>query len=100
VGGSLLPLGGQNLIEPAALGKPVLIGPHTFNFELVTQEAVAAGGAMRVTDSADLLAQAANLLNDREARSAMGANALAFASQHRGATARTLALLASLIAPT
>jgi 3-deoxy-D-manno-octulosonic-acid transferase len=45
VGGSLMPLGGQNLIEPAALGKPILIGQHTFNFELVTEDALAAGGA-------------------------------------------------------
>jgi len=100
VGGSLLPLGGQNLIEPAALGKPVLIGPHTFNFELVTQEAVAAGGAMRVADAPELMAQAARLLNDVEARSAMGARALAFASQHRGATARTLVLLQPLLRST
>ena len=97
VGGSLLPLGGQNLIEPAALGKPVLIGPHTFNFELVTQEAVAAGGAVRVADAPDLMAQAVTLLNDTEVRSAMGAKALAFANQHRGATARTLALLPELL---
>ncbi len=97
VGGSLLPLGGQNLIEPAALGKPVLIGPHTFNFELVTQEAVAAGGAVRVADAPDLMAQAVTLLNDTEVRSAMGAKALAFANQHRGATARTLALLPALL---
>ncbi len=97
VGGSLLPLGGQNLIEPAALGKPVLIGPHTFNFELVTQEAVAAGGAVRVADAPDLMAQAVTLLNDTEVRGAMGAKALAFANQHRGATARTLALLPELL---
>ena len=97
VGGSLLPLGGQNLIEPAALGKPVLIGPHTFNFELVTQEAVAAGGAVRVVDAPELMEQAARLLNDAQACSAMGARALAFASQHRGATARTLALLPPLL---
>ncbi|MPQ59438.1 lipid IV(A) 3-deoxy-D-manno-octulosonic acid transferase [Duganella sp. FT27W] len=97
VGGSLLPLGGQNLIEPAALGKPVLIGPHTFNFELVTQEAVVAGGAVRVVDAPEMMEQAARLLNDAQACSAMGARALAFASQHRGATARTLALLPPLL---
>jgi len=97
VGGSLLPLGGQNLIEPAALGKPVLIGPHTFNFELVTHDALAAGGAQRVTDAEDLLAQAARLLHDATARAAMGASALAFANQHRGATARTVALLKPLL---
>lgn len=97
VGGSLLPLGGQNLIEPAALGKPVLIGPHTFNFELVTQDALAAGGAQRVADADDLLAQAATLLGDAEARATMGASALAFANQHRGATARTVTLLKPLL---
>jgi 3-deoxy-D-manno-octulosonic-acid transferase len=97
VGGSLLPLGGQNLIEPAALGKPVLIGPHTFNFELVTQDALAAGGAQRVADAGDLLVQAARLLGDVDARATMGAHALGFANQHRGATARTVALLPSLL---
>ncbi|WP_374361660.1 lipid IV(A) 3-deoxy-D-manno-octulosonic acid transferase [Pseudoduganella danionis] len=98
VGGSLLPLGGQNLIEPAALGKPVLIGPHTFNFALVTEDALAAGGALRVADAAELMQTAARLLNDAAARDSMGQQALAFANQHRGATARTLALLPDLIA--
>jgi 3-deoxy-D-manno-octulosonic-acid transferase len=96
IGGSLLPLGGQNLIEAAALGKPVLIGQHTFNFAQVTEDAVAAGGAARVADAADLMAQAASLLADDTSRAAMGQAGLAFANQHRGATARTLALLPPL----
>nr|WP_315261201.1 lipid IV(A) 3-deoxy-D-manno-octulosonic acid transferase [uncultured Duganella sp.] len=98
VGGSLQALGGQNLIEPAALGKPILIGLHTFNFELVTEDALAAGGAQRITDAADLMSTAARLLSDTAARTTMGQNAQAFANQHRGATRRTLALLPSLIA--
>jgi 3-deoxy-D-manno-octulosonic-acid transferase len=93
VGGSLLPLGGQNLIEPAALGKPVLIGPHTFNFAMVTEDAIAAGGAQRIADAAELMRTAAHLLNDSAARAGMGRNSLAFANQHRGATQRTVALL-------
>ncbi|MYM68940.1 3-deoxy-D-manno-octulosonic acid transferase [Pseudoduganella sp. FT55W] len=93
VGGSLMPLGGQNLIEPAALGKPVLIGQHTFNFELVTEDALAAGGAHRITDAADLMSTAARLFNDTTARETMGLNAQSFANQHRGATRRTVALL-------
>ncbi len=97
VGGSLLPLGGQNLIEPAALGKPVLIGPHTFNFALVTEDAIAAGGARRIADAAELMRVAGGLLNDGAARTAMGHNSLAFANQHRGATQRTLALLPALL---
>jgi len=97
VGGSLLPLGGQNLIEPAALGKPVLIGPHTFNFAESTEDALAAGGAQRVADAAELVTAAARLLRDDTARAAMGRGALAFANQYRGATRRTLALLAPLL---
>jgi 3-deoxy-D-manno-octulosonic-acid transferase len=96
VGGSLMPLGGQNLIEPAALGKPILIGQHTFNFELVTEDALAAGGAQRIADADDLMATAARLLNDSSARQTMGLNAQSFANQHRGATRRTLALLRDL----
>ncbi|WP_409027857.1 lipid IV(A) 3-deoxy-D-manno-octulosonic acid transferase [Janthinobacterium sp. SUN098] len=97
VGGSLLPLGGQNLIEPAALGKPVLIGPHTFNFALVTEQAIAAGGAALVADADALMAQAAALLQDPARLSSMGQKALAFASQHRGATPRTIAAIQPLL---
>ncbi len=96
IGGSLQPLGGQNLIEAAALGKPVLVGRHTFNFAQVTEDAVAAGGASRIADAGDLMAQAARLLRDDDARAAMGQAGLAFANRHRGATARTLDLLPPL----
>lgn len=74
----------------------MLIGQHTFNFAQVTDDAVAAGGAQRIADAADLMAQAARLLSDDIARAAMGQAGLAFANQHRGATARTLALLPPL----
>lgn len=98
VGGSLLPLGGQNLIEPAALGKPVLIGPHTFNFALVTEQAIEAGGAQRVDDAAALMVQVAALLNDSAQLATMGSHALAFAGQHRGATPRTMEAIRQLLA--
>jgi 3-deoxy-D-manno-octulosonic-acid transferase len=98
IGGSLLPLGGQNLIEACALGKPVLVGEHTFNFLQATEEAVAAGGAVRVADAPALLQAAAGLLDDGERRAAMGARALAFAGRHRGATLRTVELLQQFIA--
>lgn len=97
VGGSLLPLGGQNLIEPAALGKPVLIGQHTFNFALVTEQAIAAGGVALVLDADALMAQAASLLQDPARLADMGARALAFAAQHRGATPRTIAAIKPLL---
>jgi 3-deoxy-D-manno-octulosonic-acid transferase len=93
IGGSLLPLGGQNLIEACALGKPVLIGPHTFNFLDVTELALAAGAARRVSDAAQLRRDATQLLEDRTACDHMGECARGFAMQHRGATTKTLNLL-------
>jgi 3-deoxy-D-manno-octulosonic-acid transferase len=97
IGGSLLPLGGQNLIEAAAVGKPVLVGEHTFNFLQATDEAVALGAALRVPDAGQLLQQAARLLQDPAELRTMGERALAFAGRHRGATARTVELLRRLI---
>ena len=96
IGGSLQPLGGQNLIEPAALGKPILVGEHTFNFAQATEDCLQQGGALRVSNSDGLMHQAARLLADSAACGAMGAHALTFANTHRGATARTIALLPDL----
>jgi len=92
-----LPLGGQNLIEACAVGKPVLIGPHTFNFAAVTEQAIAAGAAVRVTDAGAMLEVANRLLSEEGERAAMGQSAGNFAQLHRGATVRTMALLASLV---
>jgi 3-deoxy-D-manno-octulosonic-acid transferase len=97
IGGSLLPLGGQNLIEACAVGKPVLIGPHTFNFSAVSEDAIAAGAALRIQDAAGMLREATRLLHAEHERLAMGGKALAFAQQHRGATARTMAMLRTLL---
>ena len=97
IGGSLMPLGGQNLIEACALGKPVLVGEHTFNFADATDEAVREGAALRVADADALIAAALRLLEDEAARAGMGAHALAFAGRHRGATLRTVELLRQVI---
>lgn len=97
IGGSLMPLGGQNLIESCATGTPVLIGPHTFNFAQATEDAIAAGACERVSDADALMAAAARILTDRTALATMRANALTFAGLHRGATARTLATLAPVL---
>ena len=93
IGGSLLPLGGQNLIEACAVQKPVLIGPHTYNFASITEEAILANAAKRIQDADDLITQTHDLFIDQVARNNMGQQALAFARQHRGATDRTMALL-------
>ena len=88
VGGSLLPLGGQNLIEPIAVGVPTLIGPHMFNFTAASDAAIAAGAALQVRDADQLFAVAAGLLGDEVERERMRAAALEFIAAHRGAIDR------------
>jgi 3-deoxy-D-manno-octulosonic-acid transferase len=94
VGGSLLPLGGQNLIEPIAAGRPTLVGPHMFNFADATANAIAAGAARQVADADALVAAVTTLLGDAEARAAMAAAAAAFHAAHRGAAERLWSWLA------
>jgi 3-deoxy-D-manno-octulosonic-acid transferase len=84
----LLPLGGQNLIESLAVGTPVLIGPHTFNFADVSQGALEAGAARRVQDADALVDSVAMLFDDRARRAAMGQAARAFHALHAGAADR------------
>ncbi|WP_454722523.1 MULTISPECIES: lipid IV(A) 3-deoxy-D-manno-octulosonic acid transferase [Cupriavidus] len=97
IGGSLLPLGGQNLIEACAAGTPVLIGPHTFNFAQATEDAIAAGACRRVADADELMRAAAAVLGDAPGLAAMRDAARAFSVLHRGATQRTMAALAQVI---
>ena len=97
IGGSLVPLGGQNMIEAAALGVPALFGPHTFNFAQAAEQAVAAGAAMRVEHADAVWAAAAQLLADPVRRHAMGDAGRAFCAAHRGATARTMAVVERLL---
>lgn len=95
IGGSLLPLGGQNLIEGAACGCPVLVGPHTFNFLQATEDAIAAGAAQRIATPAELGATVKRLLNgsERSELASMRRAAGQFAAAHRGAAQRTLNLI-------
>lgn len=93
IGGSLLPFGGQNLIEAAACGCPTLVGPHTFNFSQAAEDAIACGAARRVGDAEQAATAAGELLGNRRELQEMRAAALAFSRAHRGATARTVALI-------
>ncbi|MCP5266377.1 MAG: lipid IV(A) 3-deoxy-D-manno-octulosonic acid transferase [Burkholderiaceae bacterium] len=93
IGGSLLPFGGQNLIEPCALGVPVVVGPNTYNFEAAANAAVSAGAAIRVPDAQAAVQSALALVSDAQARGHASQDALAFANAHRGATRRTLEAL-------
>jgi len=94
VGGSLLPLGGQNLLEPIALGVPTLVGPHTFNFAEAAHAAIEAGAARRIADADALVDAAGALLRDEAARADMRARSTTFMAAHRGAVDRLWAWLA------
>jgi 3-deoxy-D-manno-octulosonic-acid transferase len=96
VGGSLEPHGGHNVLEAAALARPVLVGPHTFNFEEITRQLVAAGAALRVADAGQLHAALLRLFGDAELRDRMGQAGLGLVKSGQGAVDRTLALVGEL----
>jgi len=98
VGGSLVPVGGHNLLEPAALGVPVLTGPHTFNSEQIARLLIARGAAQVVHDAAELGARVSELLADPRARERMGAAGSASVDSNRGALEKLLALIEPLLA--
>ncbi len=86
MGGSLLPLGGQNFIEACALGRPIILGEHTFNFQQASADVIDARAAIRITDIADLVKAMDLLLANHQVKEEMSTNALDFANQHTGAT--------------
>ena len=96
VGGSFEPLGGQNLIEPAACGCPVVMGPSTFNFAEAAQLSLAAGASLRVETMEQAVTSALKLVENRERREAMSQAAQAFSSSNRGAAERTAAAVLTI----
>jgi 3-deoxy-D-manno-octulosonic-acid transferase len=97
VGGSLVDAGGQNLIEACALGKPVLMGPSTFNFADVSAAAVEAEVLRIYANANDVMTNARILLQDADACAQIAKRAQLFAAAHRGATQKTMALIASIL---
>lgn len=97
VAGSLTSIGGHNVLEPAALARPVLVGPYTFNFAEITHTLVQAGGAIQVKDGDKLGAAVTTLLCDADERQAMGIKACAVFDGERGAVGRTVALIDALL---
>ena len=98
LGGSFAPLGGQNLIEAAACGCPVLMGPYTFNFAQAAETAEAEGAALRCADMPDALGKSSALTADPASLARTRQAALAWSVAHQGATRRTLDALDSVLA--
>jgi 3-deoxy-D-manno-octulosonic-acid transferase len=88
IGGSLVPIGGHNPLEPLFFKKCVLFGPHMFNFLEISRHLIAEGGAILVNDREELSSQLKRLLSDEKARNEVGENGFRFVQKHRGATER------------
>jgi 3-deoxy-D-manno-octulosonic-acid transferase len=93
VGGSLVPIGGHNVLEPAALARPVLVGPHTFNFEEITLTLIRGGGAKRVLQNEALGGEVLELLQDEARCKQMGHQARVVFDSERGAVGRVMRLI-------
>jgi len=98
VAGSLVPVGGHNVLEPAALSKPVVVGPYTFNFEEITRTMIEAGGARKVISTQALGVAVQELLRDPKELVRMGAAAHAVCVRERGAVRRTMVMLGRIFA--
>ncbi len=99
VGGSLLPIGGHNLIEPAAWGIPVLTGPHVFNFAEVARALQDAEALVTCQDPQQIARRVVELLDDPDAMGRMGQAAVGVVVANRGALNKTLTIVAGLLAP-
>ena len=97
VGGSLVPIGGHNVLEPAALGLPVLVGPHTFNFAEITLTLIGEGGAECVDSAERLGADVRRLLDDDARRARMGRVARQVFDRERGAVRRITQMVDALL---
>ena len=97
VGGSLVPIGGHNVLEPAALSVPVVVGPHTFNFEEITHSLIQQGGAERVAGADRLGPDVLKLLLDASKRARMGQAAQQVFERERGAVQRIMQLIDTML---
>jgi 3-deoxy-D-manno-octulosonic-acid transferase len=93
VGGSLVAIGGHNLLEPAALGLPVLTGPSHFNGKEIAQLLLTQGAALQVESAEDLAAVLVRLLDDPQMRERVGLIGKEIVAANRGSVARLLALI-------
>ncbi len=96
VGGSLVPAGGHNPLEPAQFAVPIVMGPHYANFRAITQDLLARDG-IRIATGEDLAAVLLELLEDRTASQAMGERAKHVFDRQAGATARCVSALQGLL---
>jgi len=99
VGGSLVPSGGHNILEPAVFGKPIVFGPHMQNFAEIADTFLRNGAAMQVRTERELEEAMVSLMTDPVRRARLGAAARALVEANRGATDRTVAAIVTVMPP-
>jgi 3-deoxy-D-manno-octulosonic-acid transferase len=99
VGGSLEPIGGHNSLEPAALSRPIVTGPHTFNFADITQQLIDAGAAVQIQDGPGFEKAVMRLFSEPDTRDRMGRSGCELVRKGQGAVDRTLDIVAELFIP-
>jgi len=99
VGGSLVPTGGHNILEPAVFGKPIVFGPYMHNFREIADSFLAADAALQVASPSELADVLEDLLDDEKRRARLGAAARGIIESSRGARDRTLAAIAAVLPP-
>lgn len=97
IGGSMVPVGGHNLLEAALVGKPVLFGPYVQNFKEISEKLIKSGAGIKVNDSVDLENTSVSLLHDAVRRGAMGTAGQALIMENTGAVTRTLEQIARTV---
>ena len=97
VGGSLADIGGHNMLEPAGLGIPVIVGPHTYNFEEIADRMLADGACVRVHNGVELGNELCRILANTSLRTAMGDAGLRVVASERGALGRLLGRAVALL---
>jgi 3-deoxy-D-manno-octulosonic-acid transferase len=97
VGGSLVKIGGHNLLEPAAMKKPVIFSRYMFNFKEISEALMSAGGGIMVKDKGELYTQLENLLNDKELAKRIGERAFSVIEMNSGSAKKTIDAIGGMI---
>ena len=97
IGGSLVKHGGQNPVEPAALGRAILFGPHMFNFRYITKVLLKEDAALQITGKEELIRNLKMLINDPLRRDSLGDNAKRVVAENRGATKKNLEEISEIL---
>jgi len=97
IGGSLVKVGGHNLLEPAAMKKPVIFSRYMFNFKEISEALLSAGGGIMVKDKTELYTQIDNLLSDKELARSIGERAFSVIEMNSGAARKTIEAVGRLI---